>query len=190
MAGVEGIYVRAAVALWLVWFVTWWAAALWRSRAEAEAPRNTWRWYIFLVVIGFWMLFGVFRVEGPTLWPVGPVLGWAIVALVALSFAFAWWARITMGRMWSGGIMRTEQHRVIQNGPFAWVRHPIYTALIAAGFGLAVIKATPMALAGAALFSLGFYLKARVEERFLTQELTGYPEYRARVPMLLPGLKF
>ena len=111
------------------------------------------------------------------------------LASACVLFAFAWWARLAMGRMWSGGIMRTEQHRVIQSGPFAWVRHPIYTSLIFAGVALAVIRATPVALGGAALFALGFYLKARVEERFLDQELGGYPEYRARVPMLLPFLR-
>jgi len=63
------------------------------------------------------------------------------------------------------------------------VRHPIYTGLIA---GMAVVRATPWALLGLALFALGFALKAKVEERFLERELGGYDSYRARMPMIVP----
>ncbi|MEO6153504.1 MAG: isoprenylcysteine carboxylmethyltransferase family protein [Croceibacterium sp.] len=182
-------YWRAALALWTVWFASWWVAALWRDKAKSEAPRASWRWPMVLVGIGFFLLFWQRRGGPLPLWHTGPALGWSMVGLIAASFAFSWWARVTMGRMWSGGIMRTAGHRVIQHGPFAWTRHPIYTALIGAGFGLAVIKGTLAGLAGATLLSLGFYFKARVEERFLTEQLTGYPDYRARVPMLLPLAK-
>jgi protein-S-isoprenylcysteine O-methyltransferase Ste14 len=51
---------------------------------------------------------------------------------------------------------------------------------------MAGLQAKPWAIAGAALFSLGFALKARVEERFLEQEIGGYEAYRARVPMIVP----
>jgi protein-S-isoprenylcysteine O-methyltransferase Ste14 len=70
------------------------------------------------------------------------------------------------------------------------VRHPIYTGLITGAVALAVIQAKPWAMAGAALFSLGFILKARVEERFLEREIGGYEDYRRRVSMILPLPKF
>jgi protein-S-isoprenylcysteine O-methyltransferase Ste14 len=78
------------------------------------------------------------------------------------------------------------EHRVVESGPYALVRHPIYTGLIAAAAAMAAIRATPWALAGLALFALGFALKAKVEERFLESELGGYASYRARVPMIVP----
>jgi protein-S-isoprenylcysteine O-methyltransferase Ste14 len=181
-----GLYfLRLSLALWLIWLASWWLAMLWRGKVASEAPRGTWRWYIWLVAVGF-VVMSVGRPGENMLWRVGPVLGWSMVALTAASFIFAWWARITMGRLWSGGVMRTDEHRVIQDGPFAWVRHPIYTSLIGASVAVAALRATPQAMLGPLLIGLGFYLKARVEERFLTEELTGYPEYRARVPMLVP----
>lgn len=184
------IYWRAAMALWIVWVTTWWIAALWKGRAGLRAPRKTWRGPMLLAVAGMYLLFWQSpRLPAP-LWHAGPWLGWAMVAMTAASFAFAWWARLTMGRMWSGGVEVSDGHEVIQRGPFAWVRHPIYTALIGAGLALAVIIGTPTALAGAVLSAAGWYLKARVEERFLTEELSGYPEYRARVPMLVPLARF
>ena len=49
-----------------------------------------------------------------------------------------------------------------------------------------MLQARPMALAGAVLFTLGFVLKARVEERFLAGELPDYAAYRDRVRMIVP----
>jgi protein-S-isoprenylcysteine O-methyltransferase Ste14 len=113
-----------------------------------------------------------------------------MVALTAAGIAFAWWARIALGRLWSGGIERMAEHRVVDTGPYAFVRHPIYTGLIAGAVALAALQAKPWAILGAALFSLGFTLKARVEERFLEQEIGGYEAYRRRVSMILPLPKF
>ena len=54
------------------------------------------------------------------------------------------------------------------------MRHPIYTGLIAGAVAMAGLQAKPWAILGAALFSLGFALKAKVEERFLEKEIGGY----------------
>ena len=77
---------------------------------------------------------------------------------------------------------------VIQTGPYRFVRHPIYTGLIAALGSFAVQLATPAALVGVCFVALGFWLKARLEERFLSQELgeAAYAAYRRRTPMLVP----
>jgi protein-S-isoprenylcysteine O-methyltransferase Ste14 len=68
------------------------------------------------------------------------------------------------------------------------VRHPIYSGVIFAAFLMAVDLGTAPALAGAAFFALAFWLKARIEERFLMRELgpEPYAAYRRRVPMLVP----
>jgi protein-S-isoprenylcysteine O-methyltransferase Ste14 len=136
------------------------------------------------------MMYGLFPKVQPVLWSVTPALGWAMVGLTAAGIAFAWWARIALGTLWSGGVERMADHRVVESGPYRWVRHPIYTGLIAGAVALAVIQAKPWAMAGAVLFSLGFILKARVEERFLEREIGGYEDYRRRVSMILPLPKF
>ena len=181
-----GIYVAFAASLWLAWVISWYAAAFWRHDTVAEAPGRQYRLHIALVMTGFMLAFGVapwFR--GP-LWPIGPALGWSMVALCAAGLAFTWWARLHMGPLWNGGVSRTEQHRIVDTGPFALVRHPIYTGMIAAIWSVAILQAQPMALVGGAIFALGFILKARVEERFLEAELPGYAAYRKRVRMIVP----
>lgn len=77
---------------------------------------------------------------------------------------------------------------MVDTGPYRLVRHPIYTGIILACFATAVEKTTPLAFAGAAIMSLGWYMKARLEERFLREELGAapYDAYAARVPMLIP----
>lgn len=181
-----GRYVELCAVLWLVWLFSWNVAAFWRDKSTAEAPRNKYRPHFAIVVVGFMLTFGVFGWVAPPLWRVGPGLGWSMVALTAAGLAFTWWARLHMGRLWHGGVSRTENHRVIDSGPFALVRHPIYTGLIAGVIAMAVLQGHPLAFLGAALFALGFTLKARVEERFLARELPGYTDYRNRVRMIVP----
>jgi protein-S-isoprenylcysteine O-methyltransferase Ste14 len=179
-------FIKVLAGLWLFWLVTWHIAMLWRDKATARAPRRDYRWQFAMIVVGLWLMYGLFPRPQPTLWTVTPALGWAMVALTAAGIAFAWWARIHLGKLWSGGVERMADHRVVDTGPYALVRHPIYTGLIAGAIAMAAIQAKPWALVGAALFSAGFLLKARVEERFLEREIGGYEAYRRRVSMIVP----
>jgi protein-S-isoprenylcysteine O-methyltransferase Ste14 len=144
-----------------------------------------------VTVAGGVLLFGINprELHAPwRLWHAGPEFAWATVALAAFGFAFAWWARLHLGRLWSSSITKKAGHHVVDTGPYALVRHPIYTGIIAAAFAVFLLKGTLIALAGVAVMTLGFYIKARLEERFLRQELgpEDYDAYRARTPMLVP----
>jgi protein-S-isoprenylcysteine O-methyltransferase Ste14 len=183
-------FIRIVAGLWAAWFVSWHVAILWRDKPTARAPRSQYRLYFAMIGLGVALLYGVFPRGQPALWTVTPWLGWSMVALTAAGIAFAWWARIALGRLWSGGVERMAGHRVVDTGPYGLVRHPIYTGLIAGVVAFAVLQAKPWPILGAALFSLGFTLKARVEERFLEQEIGGYEDYRRRVSMILPLPKF
>lgn len=187
----RGDFIKIALGLWAVWLVSWHIAALWRSRPTVKAPRREYRLHFAVIVLGFFLIFnGLPRLSGPIWWPVNPMLGWSMIALTAGGFLLAWWARIHLGKLWSGGVERMADHRVVESGPYALVRHPIYTGLIAAVLAMAILRGTPWALFGVVLFSLGFALKARVEERFLEGQLGGYEQYRARVPMIVPFIRF
>jgi protein-S-isoprenylcysteine O-methyltransferase Ste14 len=184
-------FMKLEAALWLAWLVSWHIAMLWRDKPTAKAPRRSYRAYFAIVALGFFLVFNYLpRLTQPVLWHVGPVLGWAMIGLTAAGIAFAWWARIHLGKLWSGGIERMANHRVVESGPYALARHPIYTGLIASAAAAAVLRSTPWALLGATLIALGFALKAGVEERFLERELGGYQAYRRRVRMILPFPKF
>lgn len=181
-------YVLAAQALWLLWGLSWLIAALWHGPRVSGAAKGSYRVQLGIAAMGFAALFAERPAVAHPLWLVPGWLGGALVALVAAGLGLAWWARVHLGALWSGGIVRREGHRIVDSGPYALVRHPIYTALILGGVGLAAVKATPLSIVGAALLAIGFALKARVEERFLAAELgeADYAAYRRRVPMLVP----
>jgi protein-S-isoprenylcysteine O-methyltransferase Ste14 len=176
--------------IWIAWIVSWIAAAFWSSRAEKRA--RTWETVVYraAIVAGAVLLtpWAARRLAAAPLWDVGYGGAYALAALTLAGLAFTWWARIHLGRLWSGSITRKEHHRVVDTGPYALVRHPIYTGLIFALFATAVAQGMARALAGAALITFGFWLKARAEERFLAAELgaDAYGAYRRRVPMLMP----
>ena len=108
--------------------------------------------------------------------------------MTAAGLGFTWWARLHLGLLWSGNVARKANHRIIDSGPYGIVRHPIYTGLLLALYATALERGTSFAIAGAVVATIGFYIKARLEERFLTAELAAdaYAGYRARVPMLVP----
>ncbi len=175
---------------WSVWAFSWLVASRWHGRAVHRAPFHQELTYRVLAAAGAVLLlvldprhFG----KQIVLWHTGPALGWALCAVVLLGFLFTWWARIRLGRLWSGSVTRRVDHRVVDSGPYGIVRHPIYAGIILAAIAAAAIRGTGLALAGAALLALSLYVKARLEETFLRHELgEPYERYAARVGMLVP----
>lgn len=140
--------------------------------------------------LGALLIFGP-RIRGllPTwmTWQPSGAVAWSLVGVAAIGFVFTWWARIHLGRLWSASVTRKEHHRVVDSGPYHLVRHPIYTGIGLAAFATATLQGTPIALLGAAILIYGFYIKARIEERFLARELgDAYMQYAKRTPMLVP----
>ena len=182
---------RAVVAIWLLWLVSWIAAAFWADPAARRPSFGQEGLYRIATLSGAFLLFagfGRFHLFRPKLWDPGRSADWALVALALLGLLFTWWARLYLGRLWSSSVTRKADHRVVDTGPYAIVRHPIYSGLIAASFATAALRGTPIGLAGAILMTLGFAIKARLEERFLREQLgpDAYDSYRRRVPMLIP----
>ncbi len=125
------------------------------------------------------------------LWQESLPIGWSMVAVSALGYAWCWWARIHLGNLWSAGVSRKERHRVVDTGPYRIVRHPIYAGAILAAFAFALALGRPFDFLVALAVTVFFFCKARVEERFLLAELgEAYDAFRKRVPMLFPFSPF
>ena len=178
-------------AVWGVWWVSWLAAALWSDRPVDRPPASNQITYRLLAIAGMVLLFGAYRPARGSdvpLWQTGLVLNTAMIAAAVGGFAFTWWARIHIGRLWSSSVTRKSNHQVIDTGPYGIVRHPIYSGITLAAFATAVMRGTPLAFAGAAIMTAGWYVKARLEEHFLRAQLGAdqYDAYASRVPMLIP----
>jgi protein-S-isoprenylcysteine O-methyltransferase Ste14 len=180
--------------LWLVWWLTWLAAAAWSDRAVKRPPRRTQIVYRVLAAAGAVLLLGLARhelsVEG-ILWSTPAAIAWPLVAITAIGLLFTWWARIHLGRLWSSSVGRKAEHRVVDTGPYGLVRHPIYSGITLASFATAALRGTVAAWLGAAVMTFGWVVKARMEEQFLRDELgaNAYDAYARRVPMLIPFSK-
>jgi protein-S-isoprenylcysteine O-methyltransferase Ste14 len=178
--------------LFILWFLSWILAASWSNRTEARPRLTSELLHRVPTLAGYVLLFFVDRHggPGPELWETPTVLGWCLVGVAAAGFTFCWWARIHLGRMWSSSVTRKADHHIVDTGPYALVRHPIYTGIITATVALAAQRGTLLALAGWVLVVLGFWIKARLEERFLRAELGPevYEAYARRTGMLFPGL--
>ena len=175
--------------IWDVWLVSWIIAARWSSPVAVAQPARDRFVQSILVWAGALLVF--FKLGGPLSHPLLPAsagMDWTGVALAVAGLAFTWWARLHLGRDWSAAVTLKENHRLVRSGPYAVTRHPIYTGILIAFLGSAMVyDASPQALLGLALVAFGFALKLRQEERFLTQRFgDAYEEYRAEVPALVP----
>jgi protein-S-isoprenylcysteine O-methyltransferase Ste14 len=81
------------------------------------------------------------------------------------------WARWHLGPLWSANVTKKEGHRLIVARPYAVVRHPLSTGVIAALWATAVAPSRWEAILGAAILTISFTMKARLEEKFLRLEL-------------------
>jgi protein-S-isoprenylcysteine O-methyltransferase Ste14 len=182
--------------LWAVWYASWVAAAAWSNRTRVRMRTDMGGLHRWLVGVGAVLLFipAGFRPPGhgaapvPALWTAPAAVRWALVALAAAGFGFCWWARVHLGRLWSGFVTLKEGHRIVDTGPYGLVRHPIYAGVMVSALATALLRATPTALLGFLLIAVGFAMTARIEERFLREQLgaEAYDAYSRRVPMLAP----
>jgi protein-S-isoprenylcysteine O-methyltransferase Ste14 len=178
------------ICIWVGWAISWLLASGWSNRTESRPPLGPEVRYRLVMGMGVVIMFvPAHGYEGPLrLWHVGWTVAWGCTALVGIGVAIAWWARLHLGRLWSARITRKADHKVVDTGPYALVRHPIYSGLLLSLLATTVVKGTVLGVAAFVMILLGMWLKARLEERWLLEELGAdeYGNYRRRVPMLLP----
>lgn len=180
--------------LWLIWVISWFAAAAWSDRTVERPARAREVPYRVINIVGILLLFGFFPhslIPDWSVWRIDRNTAWAMVALAGIGFAFTWWARIHLGRLWSRSVTQKDGHYIVDTGPYGLVRHPIYTGISLATIATGIMRGTALAFAGAFLLIFSFYIKARLEEQFLRAQLgpTNYDAYKRRVPMLIPFLR-
>jgi protein-S-isoprenylcysteine O-methyltransferase Ste14 len=185
--------------LWAAFYVTWLAGVVWSGRTKIQMKTDRRALHRSVASIGVILLFvplGDLADRWPPLgvvlarlWPGPDGLQWSLFGLTMLGFAFCWWARRHLGRLWSGFVTLKEDHRVVDTGPYGLVRHPIYSGIMFAAFATALMRGSPAALVGASLITIGFSMTARIEEGFLREQLGGaYDAYSRRVGMLVPRI--
>jgi protein-S-isoprenylcysteine O-methyltransferase Ste14 len=150
-----------------------------RSRRVHELLTNGALLLLFLPVPG---LRHSFLPASPVWVPVG-------LALQSAGFALAVWARRHLGSNWSGRIEIKTDHELVRSGPYRWLRHPIYTALLGIYVGTALVDNQTHALIGIAIIAVAYWRKVRMEEAKLRETFgRGYDDYRRATWGALPGV--
>jgi protein-S-isoprenylcysteine O-methyltransferase Ste14 len=173
---------------WLAWTAYWlWAArgAAVTKTSEGYASRLQ---HVLPLVAGLLLiLHGTDHHLLARAWHHSLVLAYTGVAMTAAGLAFMVWGRVHLGRNWSGMVTLKEGHRLIRTGPYAIVRHPLYTGILFAAAGSALAAGTGDALVGFAILVPAFLLKIHKEETLLTREFGDeYLRFKRQVPALVP----
>ena len=178
--------------IWSGWLVSWLLAARWTAKTVARQSIGSRLAQSGLLWGGAALLFlrptgSGFLTRSP--YPLAAWVGWSGVALTVLGLGFTSWARVHLGRFWSGAVTLKAEHALVRSGPYALTRHPIYTGLLLAMTGTALALNSVAAVVGLGLFVVGVVLKVRQEEGLLSEHFgAAYRVYRAEVPALVPGL--
>src|SRR5437773_10230059 len=170
-------------------FILFWTAKAFSTKRTVEASRS--QNISTSVVIAVFVLLMVWRGRslgpGPLLWPHNLTTGVIADVVTFLGLLLTLWARVVLGGNWSSNVAFKEQHELIERGPYAYVRHPIYSGTLLMLLGFVIFRGT---VTGFVLFALAVVvvsLKAKKEEELLTKHFEkSYPEYKARVKALIP----
>jgi protein-S-isoprenylcysteine O-methyltransferase Ste14 len=183
-------YFKLARDLWYVLGIVWLFGLLTTkpvARAQSLGSRLL---EIGLTALAFCLVFTRYFSSGWRAWSFvpNPRVGGAIgLSMVLFGICFSIWARLQLGGNWSGMVTIKEGHTLIRRGPYAIVRHPIYTGLLIALLGVALIVGELRGLLGVGILFLSFWLKSRIEERFMLEQFGAeYRQYQQQVKGLIP----
>ena len=168
---------------WVVFWLGWVAAAFATKRGQTNWGRYAGFRILSVVVVILLIRGNAFRgnaaVHNPWLEGVG-------LALFVLGVALAVWARVYIGANWGTPMSQKEDPELVTTGPYARVRHPIYSGIILAMIGTAVAVSTYW-IAPVLVLGVYFTFSANREECYMLERFPDtYPEYKRSTKILIP----
>jgi len=178
---------------WMLLMLYWVVSALNRKRRKSVAPMHVRLiQLVFLIPATLLLFYPRYRI-GPlhlALLPKVAVVPAVGVVVTFVGIAFAIWARYCLGSNWSSEVSIREDHELIQTGPYQWIRHPIYTGIITAAWGTAIVVGELGAFLGVILITIGLAYKGRQEELGLQATFgEAFAAHMQRTGMFLPRMR-
>lgn len=177
---------------WIV-FIAYWAVGALKTRRTVRQESFVSRYGVLLLeILGFVLLFsdvGEIGVLGRRIVERTDALTVSGIALTWIGIGTALWARYHLGQYWSARITLKEDHRLIRTGPYAYLRHPIYSGLDLAAIGSALAIDRWRCVVGVVLIILGYAIKAKREESMLAAQFgDDFEEHCEHAGFLIPRL--
>ncbi len=175
---------------WIL-FIVYWAVSALKTRRTVQKESLLSRYgIVVLELLGFALLFskrGDIGVLGRHVLHQTYAQAITGVVLTWIGIAIALWARWHLGQYWSARITLKEDHQLIRTGPYAYFRHPIYSGIDLAAIGGALAIDRWRCVAGVCLIVLGYWIKARREEKMLAAQFgEAFEEHRRQTGFLIP----
>ncbi len=176
------------IACWVI-FAAYWIATAFSVKKTVE-KKNWFSWiYRLLAIIIMAVAITLFvkGFGGPILWPRNMFMS-ALAEIVTLAgLVLAIWARRTLGKNWSANVVLKEDHELVTTGPYTYVRHPIYSAILLFVLGAAIHYRHVGGFILFIMFFAGAWYKAHQEEKLMTAHFgEKYLEYKKNVKGLVP----
>lgn len=179
------------LAIWLGWLAYWAIAARGAKATRWREPLSAnWRHYMlgWLGAIVVAVPRATPAILGAPFLPPSPLVAWFGIALTVLGLGIAIAARRTLAGNWSAAVEIKEGHALVRGGVYRYVRHPIYSGILLALLGSAIVLDRQRALLGFVLIVASLWIKSRHEENRLRQVLPGYDAYARETAALIPFL--
>ena len=176
--------------LWLAIFVLWAITGVTSKQTVQSRSEASSRIAVWVVWLAWWLLlthgFGNETLSIRFV-PTTAAASWLGLMITVVGLALSVWARFQIGRNWSGLIEVKEGHLLIRTGPYAIVRHPIYSGFMLATLGTAIAFGEISGLIAFVLILVAWGYKARLEETAMTEQFGAeYESYRSKVKGLIP----
>ena len=177
---------------WIIFVVVWLLGAISTKRAICRESSTERVRYWLMLVVGYFLVIKSSSLPSPFDWLVVPHTmssAWIGAFLCVSGLVFAVWARVILGRNWSGVITLKEGHELVERGPYRVVRHPIYTGIVVMFSGTAVAIGYFGGFLGLLLVFVSFWLKLKREEDLMLKHFPDkYAAYQVRVKRIIPFL--
>ena len=181
---------RYSLVMWLIVAIVWILTAF-NNKSNIKQEHNV-RRYFYLLIAGFAFVIFYSNISSIDLFnkeiiPNSPARQWVGLLLTFFSLSFAIWARINLGKNWSGRVTLKKEHELITYGAYSVTRNPIYTGIIFGLVGDAVRLGKLKGFIAAIIIAIAFLFKIRREEILLTSHFgDAYLNYKKKVKSLIP----
>lgn len=173
---------------WVAWVAYWVAMAFSTKRTVERGGFVGYRLVAIVLVLGLVLAGRLLHLSANShVWHTTLALGVVTDCIVLAGAAFTVWARVTLGRNWSAEVTFKQDHELIESGPYALARHPIYTGLIVMALGTAINYGRVIGFVLLFAMCCAVWWKARQEERLMTRHFPdAYASYKLRVHAIVP----